>query len=72
MLDNDVFINKIANLGMKLQIKLETGDNIDTQLEYKTFKDDILKLARHESTRKACATGTMVVQKKKKTGQHSQ
>ncbi|KIJ43326.1 hypothetical protein M422DRAFT_253526 [Sphaerobolus stellatus SS14] len=45
MLDNELFINKIANLGLEMQTRIEGIANPDIQREYKKLKDDILKLA---------------------------
>jgi len=63
MLQSPAFIEQIANIGLKLQETLTNLPGHDIQTEHKKFKDEIIRYARLQATKKACAIGTIIKQK---------
>ncbi|KIJ27275.1 hypothetical protein M422DRAFT_271591 [Sphaerobolus stellatus SS14] len=66
MLQSTLFIDKVAEMGISLQERLKMNRELNIQVEYSTFKNNILQMAKSQATKKACALNTIIAQKSKK------
>ncbi|KIJ50583.1 hypothetical protein M422DRAFT_245209 [Sphaerobolus stellatus SS14] len=66
MLQSSIFIDKVAEMGMALQEKLKTNQELDIQVKYRNFKISILKMAKTQAIKKACAIQTIIAKKSEK------
>jgi len=63
VIENSHFIDEVVNMGLKLQEELLHSPHINVQDRYRSFKDEVIRTARSNSTRHACAVEAIVKKK---------